>query len=97
MSLLARILHSHDLDDKTSPSSEVLCSLAGTRIRVVLLPGEACFFPTLVHGINKVLTETPEQILRFTPVGAFLRSNVLYAHVSLCTTSPRDIWGKPYL
>jgi hypothetical protein len=72
----------------------VLCSLAGTRVGVVLLPGEASFFPTLVHGVNKVLTETPEQILRFASVGTFLRGNVLYAHVSLCTTSPRKHMGE---
>jgi hypothetical protein len=60
MSLLTGIFHSHDLDNKTGPSSEVLCSLPGTRVGVVLLPSEACFFPTLVHGVNKVLTKTRE-------------------------------------
>jgi hypothetical protein len=72
MSLRARVIHSHDLDDQTSPPSEMLCTLSSSRIGIVLLPGKACFFPALVHRVDKILAQTREQILRLGLKRTFL-------------------------
>ena len=46
--------HGHDLNDQAGPAGKVLCTLSGTRLRVVLLPRKARVFPALVHGVNKI-------------------------------------------
>jgi len=52
-----QIRHSHNLNNQTSPTSEVLRALTLARLGVVLFPSKARLLPALVHGIDQVLAE----------------------------------------
>ncbi|KAI6757583.1 hypothetical protein HG531_003408 [Fusarium graminearum] len=93
MILFAGVIHGHNFDDQTSPSSEMLCSLSGSRIRIILLPGKACFFPALVHCVDKILAQTREQVLGLGLKRAFLRGNILSSYISICTIFNHPLRG----
>jgi hypothetical protein len=55
--LTSQIREVHDLDNHAGPASEVLSTLTGSCVRVVLLPSETSLAPGLVHGIYEVLAQ----------------------------------------
>lgn len=55
--LATEIRHRHDLDDQARPASEMLCSLASSGLRIVLLPRKARLLEGVVDCIDKVPSE----------------------------------------
>lgn len=84
---LAKVWHIHDLHDQTRPSSEVLSSLSGSGLWVVLLPSKTSFLPTIENGVDKIrakgLIELAGLFLMWAwSLGVFLHVLLLARHSS---------------
>jgi len=75
--LTSQIREVHDLDDHAGPAGKVLGALSSTSVRVVLLPGETCLAPRLVHGLHEVLAQFGVHGRRALLLRARLLGNIL--------------------
>jgi hypothetical protein len=86
--LAGKVREAHDLDNHAGPASEMLSTLAGSCIRVVLLPGEASLAPRLVHGVNEVLA----QLVVHGSCALLLWARLL-GDILLCTVSIQSFYS----
>jgi hypothetical protein len=81
--LAGQVREVHDLDNHAGPAGEVLGTLTGSCVWVVLLPCEASLAPRLVHGVYEVLAQLGVHSSCALLLWAGLLSDVLLRNVSI--------------
>lgn len=73
----AQVRHNHHLNNQTGPAGEMLRALSRARLRIILLPREACPFPLVEDVDDKILAELGVDVSGLLLMSTLRLSNVL--------------------